>query len=169
MQRSPSNATLSQQPMTEIEHQRAIDITNKIKKIPIASFFLRPVDPVKDGLPNYLIRIKPSYPMDLGTVSKKLEAKQYTTIEDWKKDMDTIWKNAMTYNPLESPYYAVASELQQIFRRKSENIPRTDSDLWILKLQKVNRKVKLYSNYKLMIANPPQIKQPTLRKGKQKE
>ena len=163
--KSVSNSQLTVQPMTSIERERAIEITNKIKKIPIASFFLKPVDPVKDGLPNYLIKIKPSYPMDLGTVSTKLEKSQYTTIEDWKKDMETIWKNAMTYNPVESPYYAVASELQQIFRRKSNFVPKVEADLWIHNLQKLNKKFKLYSNYKLMVANPPQIKQTTVKKG----
>ena len=58
--------------------------------------FRIPVDPIKQGIPNYPDIIK--RPMDLSTVAKKLDAGQYPTVGDLRDDLDLIWDNAVTFN-----------------------------------------------------------------------
>ena len=61
------------------------------------AFFSVPVDPVLHACPDYLQVIK--RPMDLGTVSKKLDRSEYRTVESLYRDVMQIWRNAKIYNP----------------------------------------------------------------------
>jgi len=58
--------------------------------------FRVPVDAVKLGIPNYPLIIM--RPMDLQTVTKKLEAGSYATVGDLRSDLDLIWDNAVIFN-----------------------------------------------------------------------
>lgn len=51
--------------------------------------FARPVDPIADGCPTYLQEIKE--PMDLGTVSKKIDGKRYKTMGQLAYDIELIF------------------------------------------------------------------------------
>ena len=54
--------------MNEIQKEFAQKITKKLTLIPISVFFLNPVDPVADNVPDYFEKIRK--PMDLHTVTK---------------------------------------------------------------------------------------------------
>lgn len=134
-----SSSTGMVMPMTSVQRRLCIEITEKIISLPIAGHFSRPVNPELDGAPDYFEIIKK--PMDLSLVLKKLNDDQYTTLDKWKEDMNQIWKNAQTYNDHTTPIHAIARELSEYFRRRCENIPRNEIELW---LSKVNKKhVKL--------------------------
>jgi E1A/CREB-binding protein len=71
-----------------------------------------PVDPVELGLPDYFDIIK--NPMDLGTINKKLEKGEYTSVEAFDKDVRLTFDNAMLYNELNSPVHTMAKTLMEI-------------------------------------------------------
>lgn len=108
-------------------------------KYPIASFFARPVDPELDGARDYHEKIKK--PMDLGTVYSKLQENKYMNVEKWKEDMNLIWKNATIYNPEVSPIHAIAKELNEVFRRCCETIPKNEIDAWTYQVRKTHSKL----------------------------
>lgn len=72
-----------------------------------------PVDPEDLGLPDYFDIIKK--PMDLGTISKKLDSGAYHSIEDFAADTNLTFDNAMTYNEEGSVVYDMAKELKVKF------------------------------------------------------
>ncbi|EKX51636.1 hypothetical protein GUITHDRAFT_49561, partial [Guillardia theta CCMP2712] len=59
-----------------------------------AAPFLEPVDPVRDGCPDYFQVI--ARPMDLGTVQTKLRD---AGLHDFFADIKLVFDNAMCYNP----------------------------------------------------------------------
>ena len=58
--------------------------------------FQTPVDTIKLGLPDYFKLIK--YPMDLGTVKKRLEHNYYWCSEECIHDVSTMFQNCYLYN-----------------------------------------------------------------------
>lgn len=70
-----------------------------------AVWFLAPVDPVADGIPDYFDVIPRDKARDLGTISKKLNAGEYTSLADLDDDVYQCLGNARTYNRQESPVH----------------------------------------------------------------
>lgn len=58
-------------------------------KDPNAIYFLRPVDPIRDGCPTYYDEIK--NPSDYQTVMKKVDAKKYRTMGELARDVELIF------------------------------------------------------------------------------
>jgi len=78
--------------------------------------FNEPVDPIKLNLPTYHLIIK--NPMDLGTIRKNLEAKQYVSADEFVKDVRLTFSNAMTYNEVNSAVYKMAQTLLKLFEKE---------------------------------------------------
>jgi hypothetical protein len=78
-----------------------------------APAFAVPVDPVALLIPDYPYII--TKPMDLSTVAKKLNAKQYRTMKEWSADVRQIWENARVYNRPDSVIALQADRLSQLF------------------------------------------------------
>jgi hypothetical protein len=79
--------------------------------------------------------------MDLNSVMRKLNENQYPSVDRWKEDMNLIWKNAMTYNVEPSAHHSLARELNDLFRRKCENLPRTELELWVHRVNQTHAKL----------------------------
>jgi len=75
--------------------------------------FNTPVDPEELNLPDYFDVIKK--PMDLGTISKRLDAGHYHAVEDFRTDVNLTFDNAMSYNETGSVVYEMADELKKKF------------------------------------------------------
>jgi len=73
------------------------------------NIFNSPVDPVAQGVPDYLSVIKK--PMDLGTVRRKLEEGSYHHMKDFEADVRLTFDNAMRFNPAGHPVYDIAQLL----------------------------------------------------------
>lgn len=58
--------------------------------------FLRPVDPIEDGVPDYFKII--SQPMDLGTVSARLKGGVYVTPQALREAVARVWRNSLLFN-----------------------------------------------------------------------
>lgn len=126
---SNSNSTLNQ-----VQLQYCIKITKKMNDFTMARYFRQPVDPKRDGAEDYFDKIRK--PMDIGTVLQNLQDNKYSSVDQWRNDMNLIWKNAMTYNNPQSPLYIIAQDLQETFKKMTEYIPRTQTVEWIIKVRK---------------------------------
>jgi hypothetical protein len=82
----------------------------------LAKPFLVPVDVVKYGVPDYFDHVK--HPMDLGTVTKKLNAGMYSTPRDFAADVRLTFNNAMIYNPVNNYVHVYAKRLSKEFETR---------------------------------------------------
>ncbi|CAB5382388.1 unnamed protein product [Rhizophagus irregularis] len=57
-------------------------------------------------------------PMDLFTINLKLKNNQYTSLEEFEKDICLIFCNCYTYNDVESEVYSSGKALECIFNKK---------------------------------------------------
>lgn len=78
--------------------------------------FREPVDYKALGLHDYPQIIKK--PMDLGTIQKKLQKKEYSTIHQVADDVRLVWNNCMTYNADGSDFYLLAQGLAKKWEEK---------------------------------------------------
>ena len=88
----------------------------ELRKHKDAAVFNDPVDWKALGIKDYPLIIK--RPMDLGTVMKRLESGQYSSVLDVAADVDLVWSNAMTYNQDGSYIYNTAADLKAFADRK---------------------------------------------------
>ncbi|UZO13414.1 uncharacterized protein OCT59_004913 [Rhizophagus irregularis] len=58
------------------------------------------------------------YPMDLFTINLKLKNNQYTSLEEFEKDIRLIFCNCYTYNDVESEVYSIGKALECNFNKK---------------------------------------------------
>ncbi|RGB42341.1 Bromodomain-containing protein, partial [Rhizophagus diaphanus] len=56
-------------------------------------------------------------PMDLFTINSKLENNQYTSTEEFEKDIRLIFRNCYTYNNVGSEIYCLGEELESHFNK----------------------------------------------------
>ena len=82
--------------------------------------FQTPVDTIKLGLPDYFKLIK--YPMDLGTVKKRLEHNYYWCSEECIHDVTTMFQNCYLYNKPEEEVVSMAKEVERCFENKLSNM-----------------------------------------------
>ncbi|KAK3705141.1 hypothetical protein RRG08_005530 [Elysia crispata] len=91
--------------------------------------FLKPVDAEALGLPDYYDIIKK--PMDLGTVKKKMDERQYRSASEFAEDVRQIFQNCYRYNPQDSDVAKMGRKLQEVFEvkyaRMPEEPPQTDA------------------------------------------
>lgn len=101
---------------TPINEKKCKDLLKVLQKLPDAAIFLRPVDPVLDGCPTYYDEIL--RPMDLGTMSTKLNEGKYATMEDFKDDMELIFSNCRQFNPPGTIPVACAAAVEKTFKKE---------------------------------------------------
>ncbi|KAI0824381.1 hypothetical protein BC628DRAFT_1379256 [Trametes gibbosa] len=80
----------------------------QIKKKDDYAFFLHPVDPAQ--VPGYSDLI--SRPMDLGTMTTKVERGKYRSLEEFASDLRLVTTNAKTFNPPGSIYHTEADRIE---------------------------------------------------------
>ena len=101
--------------LSPTDHENALGIVSRLTKHPASVDFLAPVDYVALGLldyPNVITR-----PMDLGTVSLKLEARVYNSLHSLMNDLNLIWDNCKTYNEASSIIVKRAEKLEKLTRK----------------------------------------------------
>nr|XP_018668911.1 bromodomain-containing protein 3 isoform X3 [Ciona intestinalis] len=91
--------------------------------------FYKSVDADLLGLHDYYDMIK--NPMDLGTMRKKMESREYRTPDEFAYDMRLIVTNCYKYNPPDHDVVAMAKKLSDVFEMKFAKMPdepRSDFD-----------------------------------------
>jgi hypothetical protein len=115
--------------------QRCLTAMDALQKYHISSLFSQPVDPIRDGCPNYFQVIH--HPMDLSTARHKLESGQYATVEQWKSDIDLIWTNTVTFSGTKSLLTVLAKQLQTTFREITASLSSDPGADWRSKFEKI--------------------------------
>uniref|UniRef100_A0A0R3RRQ2 Bromodomain-containing protein n=1 Tax=Elaeophora elaphi TaxID=1147741 RepID=A0A0R3RRQ2_9BILA len=87
--------------------------------------FLEPVDVEGLKLEDYYDIVK--NPMDLGTIRRKLDAKQYATPEELRADVILVCENCYKYNPTSDPIHQHGRALQKYFEDKWRQMPEEPS------------------------------------------
>lgn len=83
--------------------------------------FYKPVDAELLGLHDYHDIIK--RPMDLGTVKKKIDEREYKSASEFADDVRLIFTNCYKYNPPDHDVVAMGRKLQEVFEMRLANIP----------------------------------------------
>ncbi|XP_050293288.1 bromodomain-containing protein 3-like isoform X2 [Anthonomus grandis grandis] len=83
--------------------------------------FYKPVDAELLGLHDYHDIIKK--PMDLGTVKRKMDSREYRSAQEFAQDVRLIFTNCYKYNPSDHDVVAMARKLQDVFEVKFAKIP----------------------------------------------
>jgi hypothetical protein len=115
--------------------EKCSDLLKQLSTEKHAKWFLNPVDPVKENIPNYPSVI--SKPMDFFTITRKIESGLYDCFS-FADDMRLVFKNAMTYMPARSrPVHKAAIHMEQKFLEKF--------DILMKEFSSINEKVPLDS------------------------
>uniref|UniRef100_A0A8D2KVF6 Bromodomain testis-specific protein n=1 Tax=Varanus komodoensis TaxID=61221 RepID=A0A8D2KVF6_VARKO len=83
--------------------------------------FYKPVDVTALGLEDYHDVIK--YPMDLGTIKKKMENREYKETQEFAADIRLMFMNCYRYNSPDHEVVAMARKLQDVFEMQFAKIP----------------------------------------------
>jgi hypothetical protein len=67
------------------------------------------------------------HPMDLGTITDKLEANSYSSHEEFAADMNLVFNNAMAYNPAIHNVHKAAATLKEEFEVSMKHAWMLDS------------------------------------------
>lgn len=95
------------------------DVMERLVKCQHIELFMRPVDPVKDGCPDYFNFI--TRPMDLGTILKRINKNLYENVRSFTADVRLVFNNSITYNKISHPIGAIAQILLRQFETMSLN------------------------------------------------
>lgn len=105
------------------------EVLNELKKpkyFAHNTYFLAPVDPVAYNIPTYFSVIKK--PMDLGTMTNKLERGEYRSGKEIEKDVRQMVNNTETFNGLDSIVTKSGQFLENLFKDEV-----TKKDTWLAK------------------------------------
>ncbi|XP_021349026.1 bromodomain-containing protein 3-like isoform X3 [Mizuhopecten yessoensis] len=83
--------------------------------------FYKPVDATLLGLHDYHEIIKK--PMDLGSIKRKLETREYSCPSEFAEDLRLIFTNCYRYNPPDSDVVMMAKKLQDVFEMRYAKMP----------------------------------------------
>ena len=89
--------------------------------------FKSPVNPVPDGVPDYLDKV--DRPMDLGTMKDKMDRHAYADEDAFLTDMNQIFQNCFTYWKKGDPMWSSCEKLQKTFQEKYAQMNK-----WISKM-----------------------------------
>ena len=89
--------------------------------------FLRAVDPIALNIPDYSTIIKE--PMDLGTVRRKLKEKAYKNPSQMMADIERVWSNSLTYNPVDTDIHKMTLTLQDYYMSLKPTIDNVYEDI----------------------------------------
>lgn len=119
---APTNNYYSPSPQLVKEQikycQRILKVLKRHRE---AGPFLLPVDPVALNIPDYFTVIK--QPMDLSTVSKKLDLNEYSSAEAFMSDVRLILTNCFTYNAPDSQVTKMGRSLEKYFNTTMAKMP----------------------------------------------
>lgn len=123
------------------------NLIGELMKWPLTHPFRIPVDPERDGAPQYLKIIK--HPMDLSTVKKKLNDGVYKNVQSFIDDLHLITSNAIQFNGETSMYAYIASDIKNWIDEQYKDKPLSQEDEWQKRLETVVARLKNH------IANAP--------------
>ncbi|KAJ1653566.1 hypothetical protein IWQ61_006334 [Dispira simplex] len=114
-QQSPPKMAQPVTGMDEGDYDRCGVVLRRLQSSRFRTLFLQPVDPVRDGCPNYFDVIK--HPMDLHTIEQKLISHQYPQIEAFRDDILLVFDNCAQFNQPGTYAYNQGESLRHVFEQ----------------------------------------------------
>jgi hypothetical protein len=102
---------------------------DRVMKRPCAALFREPVNPDRDGAPNYYSVIK--RPTDLGTIRRRLVDDEYQNIGAWSREMKLIWGNAERFHGRGSLLTSLALEIRRTFEKEYDKLKVLSIEKWV--------------------------------------
>lgn len=96
-------------------------LLTKLKRNQNAVPFLKPVDPIALGIPDYPLKIK--NPMDISTIKHRIDTKYYQDPSEFHSDMTLMFNNCFSYNHPDSVVYKMGEDLQKAFESGYKEMP----------------------------------------------
>jgi len=127
---------MSSEGLSRSKRDKCLEIIHFLKQFKVSQLFLYPVDPIRDGIPNYFEVIRK--PMDIETVYKKINTNVYKSVDQWKDDVRTIWKNAKKFNQPGDFAYIEADFLSTVFEEKVKFFSDDRVDDWIREYEAIS-------------------------------
>ncbi|KAF7947344.1 uncharacterized protein EAE97_004593 [Botrytis byssoidea] len=93
--------------------EETLNELKKPKYLAFSNAFMDPVDPVALQIPNYFTVIKS--PMDISTVSEKLQNGAYTRAKEFEQDVKLIFHNCYKFNPEGNPVRVMGQQFEEVF------------------------------------------------------
>ncbi|CAD5229514.1 unnamed protein product [Bursaphelenchus okinawaensis] len=84
--------------------------------------FLEPVNDVELGIPDYYVVIKK--PIDLGTIKRKFDARQYADPSEVRDDVHLLCSNCFLYNPDGQTVHTLGKQLLKYFDDRWKQLPK---------------------------------------------
>ncbi|XP_017033106.2 uncharacterized protein tbrd-2 [Drosophila kikkawai] len=97
-------------------------LLDELAKKKFATDFMHPVDTEELQIPNYYYVI--AQPMDLGTITKRVENNYYRDVEEAIADFRLIIDNCKQFNGVNTPIYRKCSQLERFLERELKNMPK---------------------------------------------
>ncbi|GMK55103.1 hypothetical protein CspeluHIS016_0201590 [Cutaneotrichosporon spelunceum] len=121
--------------------RRAKAMIQVLIKDPAALYFLRPVDPIRDGCPTYYDEIK--HPSDYQSIMRKIDGKKYRTMGEMAKEIELIFANCRKFNP-PGPITDMAATNEELYWKEWARAvnPRMTPDERKVMLTTLNRAFK---------------------------
>jgi Bromodomain/Bromodomain extra-terminal - transcription regulation len=124
--------------------KKCFKVLSQLQKQEAAYPFLKPVDYVALGIPDYPDIIKE--PIDLSKVEKRLRTGAYKTPLQFAADVRKIWSNAILYNKPDSPIYELTVRMSDFFEAKIKDVeenpfPDQVNEYIHLKVTKIEKKL----------------------------
>ena len=88
----------------------------------MGKFFAKPVNTAKHK--DYLEKIAPNKPVDLGTVMANLDGDMYRDLGEVVSDVNMVWENCFKYNKENTRVYQIALRTQKQFSAKVQRLDR---------------------------------------------
>lgn len=112
---APEIPELPPKPKPNFDIRRASKVLTKMMSQEMSFFFNEPVDPIRDGVPNYFEVIKE--PMDFGTIRTKLDAGEYMEAHEYEHDVELVFRNCYTFNQPHLVVYQTAQMLEKMWKK----------------------------------------------------
>ncbi|KAJ1968606.1 hypothetical protein IWQ62_001146 [Dispira parvispora] len=114
-QQNTPKMTQPETEMSQEDYDRCGVVLRRLQSSRFRTLFLQPVDPVRDGCPNYFDVIK--HPMDLGTIEQRLTDHQYPQVEAFRDDILIMFANCAQFNQPGTYAYDQGESLHQVFEQ----------------------------------------------------
>jgi hypothetical protein len=109
----------------DVDLTRSATIAEKLRNHPLSAPFLVPVD--VNLYPNYLAIVRT--PMDLSSIRRKIEKKQYRNNEEVFAQIRLVFENCYSYNQDDSPISIQARKLEDYFNSLLHDINAPINDV----------------------------------------
>ncbi|KAH7648373.1 bromodomain protein [Cryptosporidium bovis] len=127
-----SNIDLSNLKLIDFKHY-SLNLLDKLSKNTNARWFLQPVDPELDGVPDYFSIIE--NPMDFQTIREKLVQNMYKNPFKWQLDMRLVFYNALKYHKEKNTVRQDALSLAIEFENKCRDIKEVNPYYYSLHME----------------------------------